>query len=212
MSFDAYFFDLDGTLYDSKSGMLAHINHLIDEWILHVVPMPAEEVSSFRKSMFLKYGGTLPGLALEYGSDYFASLRYCHDFRVEDYITANPVLRKNLLQLSGRKYILTTSYRFYATRVLRALDILDCFDGIIDAIDVFQDPKPSPKAYQTAMKFTAEPDITKCAFLDDQPRNVAAGHNEGFFSVQVGCEFLPDPLADAWIPKIEDLLSIPGFL
>jgi len=212
MSFDAYFFDLDGTLYDTSCGMLTHINHLIDEWILRVVPMPAEKVSSFRNEMFRKYGGTLPGLAVEYGSDYYASLRYCHDFRVEDFVSPNPVLRKNLLLLPGRKYIFTTSYRFYASRVLRALNILDCFDGIIDAVDVYPAPKPSSKAFQTAMKITAEPNIRRCAFLDDQPRNVAAGHKEGFFSVQVGCEFQPDPLADAWIPEIEDMLSIPGFL
>lgn len=211
MSFDAYFFDLDGTLYDSSCGMLDHINQLIDEWILRVVPMSAEKVSSFRNSMFMKYGGTLPGLALEYGSDYYASLRYCHDLPVEEYVSPDPVLREQLLHLSGRKYILTTAYRFYAVRVLNVLGILDCFDGIIDAIDVFPDPKPSPNAYQRALQITAEPDIRRCAFLDDQPRNVAAGHREGFFAVQVGTAYPVDPLADAWIPKIRDLHKIPEF-
>ncbi len=209
MLFNAYFFDLDGTLYDTSCGMLDHINHLIDEWILRVLPMPRENVNSFRHDMFQKYGGTLPGLAVEYGSDYYASLRFCHDFRVEDFVSENPVLRELLLQLQGRKYILTTSYRFYAVRVLKVLGILDCFDGIIDAIDVFPTPKPAPEAFRRALQITAEPDVRRCVFLDDQPRNAAAGHREGFFSVQVGTEFAKDPLADAWIPRIEDLLSIP---
>lgn len=209
MAFDAYFFDLDGTLYDTHCGMLNHINHLIDEWILRVVPMPREHVAAFRHDMFDKYGGTLPGLAVEYGSDYYASLRFCHDFRVEDFVSENSELRRQLLMLPRHKYILTTSYRFYAVRVLKALGVLDCFDGIIDAIDVFPTPKPAPEAFRRALQITAEPDVRRCAFLDDQPRNAAAGHKEGFFSVQVGTEFSKDPLADAWIPRIEDLISIP---
>ena len=211
MAFDAYFFDLDGTLYDSRCGMLDHINQRISEWILRVVPMPPEEVENFRDGLFKKYGGTLPGLAVEYGSDYYASLRYCHDLQVEDYVSPNPVLHDCLLRLAGRKYIFTTGYRIYAVRVLKAIGILDCFDGIIDSIDVFPDAKPSPKAYQRALQITAEPDVRRCAFLDDQPRNVAAGHNEGFFAVQVGSEFPADPLADAHIARIEDLLTIPSF-
>ena len=54
MAFDACFFDLDGTLYDSRCGMLDRINQLIDEWILRVIPMPREKVSSFRHDMFQK--------------------------------------------------------------------------------------------------------------------------------------------------------------
>ena len=212
MAFDAYFFDLDGTLYDSRCGMLDYINSRIADWILKTVPMPAENVYAFRENMFQRYGGTLPGLTLEYGSDYYASLRYCHDFPVENFVKPNRILHDRLMQLSGRKYIFTTGYRFYAVQVLKALGILDCFDGIIDAVDVFPEPKPSANAFHRALEITAEPDVRRCAFLDDQPRNVAAGHREGFFSVQVGTEYPLDPLADAHIDRIEDLLMIPQFL
>ena len=209
MGFDAFFFDLDGTLYNDSCGMLAAINRRICEWIPRVVSIPPEEVPAFRDDMFRRYGGTLPGLTVEYGSDYYASLRYCHDLRVEDFIAPNLLLREKLMQLPGRKYIFTTAYRFYAVRVLNVLGILDCFDGIIDAVDVFPAPKPAPEAFQRALQITAETDVRKCAFLDDQPRNAAAAHKEGFFAVQVGTEYPGDPLADAWIPKIEDLRSIP---
>ena len=211
MSFEAFFFDLDGTLYDNRCGMVDHINRLIEEWILQVVPIKKEDVASFRHDLFTRYGGTLPGLAVEYGSDYYASLRFCHNFRVEDFVQPDPVLRETLLSLSGRKYVFTTGYRFYAVRVLKALGIIECFDGIIDAVDVFPAPKPSPKAFRRALQITAEEDVSRCVFLDDQPRNVAAGHREGFFSVQVGTEYPVDPYADAWIPCIQDLLTIPQF-
>ncbi|MBQ6503500.1 MAG: pyrimidine 5'-nucleotidase [Flexilinea sp.] len=211
MKFDAFFFDLDGTLYDENCGMLDAINQRICEWIPRVVSLPPEEIPAFRDEMFRRYGGTLPGLTVEYGSDYYASLRYCHDLRIEDYLSPNPLLREKLMRLSGRKYIFTTAYRFYAVRVLNVLGILDCFDGIIDAIDVFPEPKPAQSAFKRALQITAEDDVSRCVFLDDQPRNVAAGHKAGFFSVQVGKEYLPDPLADASISSIGDLLTIPAF-
>ncbi len=211
MKFDAFFFDLDGTLYDESCGMLDAINQRICEWIPRVVSLPPEEVPAFRDDMFHRYGGTLPGLTVEYGSDYYASLRYCHDLHIEDYLSPNPLLREILMKLRGRKYIFTTAYRFYAVRVLNVLGILDCFDGIIDAIDVFPEPKPAQSAFKRALQITAEDDVSRCVFLDDQPRNVAAGHKAGFFSVQVGKQHLPDPLADASISSIGDLLSIPAF-
>ena len=212
MKFDAFFFDLDGTLYDeNKTGLMEKINQRIDEWILRTVPMPETEVEPFRRRIFTQYGGTLPGLTLEYGSDYYASLRYCHDISVEKYLSPNPLLRELLEKLPGRKYIFTSSWRFYATRVLNSLGILNCFDGIIDAIDMFPTLKPSPESFRKAFSMTAETDIRRCVFLDDQPRNVAAGHQEGFFAVQVGTVHPPLEYADAHIDRIEDLLTIPEF-
>ena len=211
MKFDAFFFDLDGTLYDNSCGLLNAINERIAQWIPRVVDIPEDQIYEFRDEIFHKYGGTLPGLTIEYASNFCESLRFCHDLPVEKYISDNPVLREKLLQLPGHKYILTTSYRLYAVRVLKALGILDCFDGIIDAIDVYPNVKPAPKAYQRAIEITAEPDIRRCVFLDDQPRNVRAAHNEGFYTVQVGTEFPCDPSADAYIEKIEDILTIPDF-
>ena len=212
MKFDAFFFDLDGTLYDESScRLMEQVNRRIDEWILRTVPVPEAEVSAFRHDLFMRYGGTLPGLTIEHGSDYYASLRYCHDIRVGDYVSPNPVLRDILEKLEGRKYIFTSSCRFYAVRVLDAMGILSCFDGIIDAVDVYPSPKPSPKAFQRAFQITAESDIRRCVFLDDQPRNVAAGHQAGFFAVQVGTQHPRSELADGYIEKIEDLMTIPEF-
>ena len=211
MQFDAFFFDLDGTLYNIDNGLMKDIDHRLDEWILKTVPMPEDEVLAFRHQLFHRYGGTLPGLAIEYGSDYFASLRYCHDVPVDRYIAPNPALRQLLIRLPGRKYVFTSAYRFYAKKVLDALEITDCFEGIIDAIDVFPSPKPFPSAYQRAFQISAESDIRRCVFLDDQPRNVDAGHREGFFSVQVGFHHPRSESADAYIESIEDLLTVPEF-
>ena len=212
MKFDAYFFDVDGTLYDeSTCGLMDEINRRIDEWILKTVPMPAAEVPPFRRDLFMRYGGTLPGLTIEHGSDYYASMRYCHDIRVEEYISPNPFLKEQLDMLPGRKYVFTSSYRFYTVRVLKALGITDCFEGIIDAIDVFPRPKPSPESFRKAFQITAERDIRRCVFLDDQPRNIDAAHKEGFFTVQVGTLHPRSEFADGVLDRIEDLMLIPEF-
>lgn len=211
MKFDAFFFDLDGTLYNSSNGLMKAIELRLDEWILKTVPMPEDEVLEFRHRLFSRYGGTLPGLAIEYGSDYFASLRYCHDVPVTDYISPDPVLLQILQQLPGRKYVFTSAYRFYAKRVLDALGITGCFEGIIDAIDVFPKPKPFPEAFQRAFQISAEKDIRRCVFADDQARNVEAGHREGFFTVQIGAGKPRSDLADAYIDCIKDLLKVPEF-
>ena len=87
---DAFFFDLDGTLYDRRCGLLDCVNRRIDEWIFKTVDLPAEKVPALRERLFSRYGGTLPGLTIEYGSDFYASLRYCHDIRVEEYVQPNP--------------------------------------------------------------------------------------------------------------------------
>ena len=211
MKFDAFFFDLDGTLYNSDNGLIENIDHRLDEWILKTVPMPEDEVLSFRHRLFSRYGGTLPGLTIEYGSDFFASLRYCHDVPVDRYIFPNPALRDVLQRLPGRKYVFTSAYRCYAKRVLDALGVSECFEGIIDAIDVFPKPKPFPEAFQRAFQISGEADIRRCVFLDDQPRNVEAGHREGFFSVQVSSSHPRSESADGYIERIEDLMMIPEF-
>ena len=210
MKFDAFFFDLDGTLYDSQCGLLDRVNQRIDEWILKTIDIPHEKVPAFRERLFMQYGGTLPGLTVEYGSDFYASLRYCHDIPVEEFVQPNPLLHDILGQLEGKKYLFTSSYRFYAVKVLQALGILDRFDGIIDAVDVFPTPKPAPEAFRKALQITAEHDVSRCVFVDDHFRNVAAGHQEGFFAVQVG-KGPRSEFADAYIRRIEDLLTIPEF-
>ena len=210
MKYNAFFFDLDGTLYDKKCGLLDCVNRRIGEWIRKTVDLPDEEIPALRERLFQKYGGTLPGLTVEYGSDFYASLRYCHDIRVEEYVAPNPELYRILGRLEGRKYLFTSSYRFYAVKVLQMLGILDRFDGIIDAVDVFPTPKPAPEAFRKAFQITAESDISRCVFVDDHTRNVTAGHQEGFFAVQVGNEPRSE-FADAYIPVIEDLLTIPEF-
>ena len=94
--------------------------------------------------------------------------------------------------------------------MLRELGILDRFEGIIDAVDVFPTPKPAPESFLKAFQISAESDISRCVFVDDHPRNVAEGHRQGFFTVQVGREPRSE-FADSWIPVIEDLLTIPEF-
>ena len=114
-------------------------------------------------------------------------------------------MRSMLLRIPMARYILTNGDRFHATRVLKALNLTDCFDGMIDSIDLFPDVKPSAKAFEYALKITSQPDPAKCIFVDDKYENVTAAHERGFFSIQVGTKEV-SPVADA---QIETLLDLP---
>ena len=212
MEFDAFFFDLDGCLYPKSNGLMREVNHRLDLWIMKVLPQTdPDHVSDIRHDLFTRYGGTLPGLTIEHNSPYYESLRWVHDIPVENYVSENPKLREVLMKLDVRKYIFTSSYRFYTVRVLRALGILECFDGIIDACDVFPKPKPAQEAFLRAFELTAEKDIHRCVFFDDQPRNIEAGHTAGFYTVQVDFTNPRSANADEYINLAEDLITIPAF-
>ena len=208
MKINAWYFDLDGTLYHEENGMLSCISERISEYIRMTLHCPEEEVKSTRERLFRQYGGTLPGLAVEYGSDYYASLRYVHDFPVEPFLTPNPRLHDALMRLEGPKYVFTSSWRIYAVRCLRVLGIADCFEGIIDAADTVLKPKPAPEAFQRALDVTGMSSSEGCIFVDDQPRNIRAAHDLGFFAVQAANGHPRDEKADAFLEAIEDIASL----
>lgn len=210
MKFSAFFFDLDETLYPAECGLQQQVNERIREYCLKTVPMDPEKVADFRDDLFQRYGGTLPGLALEYGADLYDALDFCHQVNVEQIIRPNPELGAALRSLRVKKYILTSSVRFYASRVLRALEIEDCFEGMIDVLDVFPHGKPASEAFSFALQATNQKKVSTCAFFDDQARNISAAHQLGFYTVQVGSAAV-SPDADAHISHAQDLLTIPEF-
>lgn len=211
MDFDAFFFDLDGTLYTYCEGLSDAIGDRLNDYVVKTAGVSPEEAPLLRDRLFHQYGGTLPGLALEYDSDYFDSLYYCHDVNVEQWITPNLDLHDVLSRASVRKIILTNSYRRYTLRVMRALGIDDCFEMIVDAIDLFPKPKPAPESYIKAMHMAGLKDPSRCAFFDDVPGNVASAKEQGFFAVQVSSRYPLSEKADAFIEKAEDMIRIPEF-
>lgn len=208
MQIKALLFDLDSTLYPASCGMEAAVGLRIEQYMMDQLKMTPEEAKPVRKRLYLKYGGTLPGLHFEYGTDYYASLRYVHDVDVKQYIQPNPRLRALLRKITVPKVVFTNGYRTYATRVLLALGILEEIDLLIDAIDLFPTPKPSEKAFRRALELLSLSGPEGCVFFDDSRSNIESAKALGFFSVQVASEHHLSDHADATLNRIEDMTSI----
>ncbi|NMB92585.1 MAG: pyrimidine 5'-nucleotidase [Flexilinea flocculi] len=210
MKIRALFFDLDETLYPFGNKVVYVLGERMNHFISEKLNISESEVKGFRDRLYRTYGTTAKGLVVEYGVDLIDFLKYSHDIDISGFISPMPELRQILNQIPLRKYILTNADRFHATRVLKNLSIFDCFDGIIDVLDVFPDCKPSPKAFEKALWMTGIQSASDCIFFDDFPQNVDVAHEMGFYAIQVG-DRTPAKFADSRIDRIEDMIHLDLF-
>lgn len=210
MKIRALFFDLDETLYPFGNKVVYVLGERMNHFISEKLNISQDEVKGFRDRLYRTYGTTAKGLVVEYGVDLIDFLKYSHDIDISGFISPMPELRQILNRIPLRKYILTNADRFHATRVLKNLSIFDCFDGIIDVLDVFPDCKPSPKAFEKALWMTGIQSASDCIFFDDYPQNVDVAHELGFYAVQVG-DRTPAKFADSRIDRIEDMIELDLF-
>ncbi|CAI9118504.1 OLC1v1020084C3 [Oldenlandia corymbosa var. corymbosa] len=157
------------------------------------------KASSLRVELFKSHGSSLAGLrAFGYDIDAEDYHSVVHGRLPYHVIKPDPQLRTLLLSIKQRKIIFTNSDIIHATKALDRLGIRDCFEQIIcfetmnpnlpnstrpDEFPVVL--KPSPEAMEIAIQ-TAQVDPRRTLFLDDSPRNIAAGKAVGLRTVLVG--------------------------
>ena len=66
MRYTTLFFDLDDTLYPAHSGLWEAILQRMQDYMLDLVDLPADQLAALRQSYLEKYGTTLRGLQREY--------------------------------------------------------------------------------------------------------------------------------------------------
>jgi len=206
MPYSTLFFDLDDTLYPSTSGLWEAIRERMSRYMWERLNLPKEEVPDLRKHYFDTYGTTLRGLQIHHRVDADEYLAYVHDLPLQSYIHPDPGLREMILGLSPRKWIFTNADDQHAQRVLAELDLVGCFNGIIDIRAIQFACKPEIVAYQRAMALAGVVDPTRCVLLDDSPRNLAPAREMGFFTILVGTPD-PDPSASLSLSSIIELPS-----
>ena len=158
MRFTQIFFDLDDTLYPATNGLWAAIRQRMNEYMLERLSIPPEQVPVIRRQYFETYGTTLRGLQLHYQVDADDFLAYVHDLPIETIFAPDPELRRLLQSLSLPKWIFTNADANHAGRVLTALGMSDCFNGIIDIRAMGFVCKPDPQAYRIASDRVGEND------------------------------------------------------
>lgn len=206
MAFSTLFFDLDETLYRSTTGLWEAMRQRMIEYLCQQMRLSPDEVAEVRRGYYQTYGTTLRGLMINYPdqTDAFDYLAFVHDVPVEDYLSTDLALREMLLSLPEKRWVFTNSDLPHARRVIAALGLDGCFDGIIDLMALEFQCKPLPQAYERALTLSGEDDPRCCVFFDDSQRNLAPARDLGFFTVCVG-DMQPHPAVCANISKLTDL-------
>ena len=204
MSWSVLFFDLDDTLYPNTNGLWEAIRVRMTDYLRDPLGFHPNEIQDIRQSYYENYGTTLRGLQTHHEVDENDYLAYVHDLPLEEYISPDPQLRKMLESLPQKKWIFTNADADHAKRVIRVLDIDDCFSGIIDVRALGFLCKPDHQAYQRALDLAGEPDPHQCVMLDDSLRNLKPAHQAGITTVLVG-QAGEHPEATYSIKNLKDL-------
>ncbi len=180
---DSWIFDLDNTLYPSKSNLFAKIDRKMGEFISDFLNVDLVEAKNVQKQYFRDHGTTLSGLMKNHGIDPTGFLDYVHDIDVSD-LEAAPELSAALAQLPGKKIIFTNGSHFHATNVSSQLGIDHHFEHIFDIVAAEYKPKPHKPVYEKLVK---ELDINpeKAVIFEDIAINLAPAHEMGMITVWI---------------------------
>jgi pyrimidine 5'-nucleotidase len=204
--FSTLFFDLDDTLYDHSSGLWEAIRQRMERYMIEGMGFAPEEVLTFRRKYFETHGSTLRGLMLNHPDrvDAMDFLKNVHDVPVGEYLSPDPALREMLLSLPGQRWVFTNGDAAHAGRVINALGLDGCFEGVIDIVALNFICKPQSEAYQRALQVVGVDDPARCLFCDDSIRNLAPAREMGIFTVRVG-SLEPHPAVCASVKRLVDL-------
>ena len=180
-------FDLDETLYPSRSGLMARIGELMSRFMEERLDLPPSEVPTLREHYYHVYGTTMRGLQIHHGIDPEDYLAYVHNIPIEDYIGPNDELDRVLAEIETEKIIFTNASAEHARRVLAILGIERHFDCIIDVRAMGYMSKPDPEAYRRALEILGVAG-DECLLVDDRARNLAPAKELGMITVLVSNE------------------------
>ena len=204
MSISTIFFDLDDTLYPADCGLWPVIRDRIGLFMVEQLNISSEEMPGLRRTLFEQYGTTLRGLQHQFSFSVSDFLAFVHDVPLSKYLKPDPELKLVLAKLPVRKYIFTNADVNHAKRVLKALDLEDCFEGIIDVVAMNPYCKPMPASFKIAMQTAGELDPSRCVMIDDIHRTTRAARELGLFSILYGVD-QNSPDANAFLTDWETL-------
>lgn len=180
------FLDLDDTLYPHGNGVWHAIGDRITLFLMDRLGLTETDAIDLRRQYFEQYGTTLNGLRIHHQIDPADYLEFVHAIPLERYLQPDPALRQMLTGLRVQRVVFTNADRAHAERVLRALDLADCFSSIIDIYALEFTNKPELAAYLRALALVGSPDPEACVLVDDMPRNLYPASGLGMTTVYVG--------------------------
>ena len=180
---DTWVFDLDNTLYPAGSTIWPAVDHRITLYLATLFGLDGLSARALQKYYYQRYGTTLRGLMEEHAIRSEDFLQFVHDIDRTG-LAANPELGKALLELPGRKLILTNGSRDHALRTTEQLGFPQAFEDIFDIVAAELVPKPEAVVYDRFLaKHAVDP--TRAAMFEDLARNLMVPHARGMRTVLV---------------------------
>ncbi|MGG7567262.1 pyrimidine 5'-nucleotidase [Rhodovulum sp. DZ06] len=180
---ETWIFDLDNTLYPPHERLFSQIEARISAYVQRELGVDEDEAHRLRRAYWHDHGTTLAGLMLNHGIDPEPFLEEVHDIDFSR-LDPDPLLRKAIDRLPGRKIVYTNGARRYAGRALSALGLGGAFERTWSIEDAFYEPKPRASAFQRIFgKDGLDP--RHAAFFEDDPRNLAVPAALGVIGVLV---------------------------
>lgn len=181
---DVHLFDLDNTLYDPKNAILEQIAPRMRHFISDELGISLQDSNTLCELYYQRYGGTIRGIQLHYPNvDLNKFSDFSHQVNLDEVAKATK-LKDALHAFKKTRYVFTNAPLSYATRVLKHIDLYDCFDGIFSVELTGYKMKPDPHAFNSICKhfgFKAN----EAAFYDDQVANISTAKSLGMRTILV---------------------------
>jgi putative hydrolase of the HAD superfamily len=178
-----WLFDLDNTLHDASHAAFGQTNLAMNDYMARHLGLEPDEAARLRLHYWNRYGATLLGLVRHHGvkAGHFLEQTHLHP-GLEERLRTSAHDRAALKRLRGRKFIVTNAPRAYTMRVLNALRLAGCFDGVISIEDMsmFGDLRPKPDARMfrhLAARLKVPP--ARCILVEDVLANQKAARRVG---------------------------------
>jgi len=182
-----WLFDLDNTLHDASHAVFARLNASMTAYIHEQLGLPHDEADRLRVHYWRRYGATLLGLERHHGIRAAHFLAQTHRLPgLEAQLRMPAVDRAALMRLPGRKFLLTNAPSDYAKRVLTALDLASCFEGVIsiEGMRVFGDLRPKPDARMLKVVLARHKlPAARCVLVEDTLANLKSARSLGLRTV-----------------------------
>lgn len=182
-----WLFDLDNTLHDASRAVFWRINASMTDYIESHLGVPREQADALRVGYWHRYGATLLGLERHHGvraAHFLAETHRLPGLEVDLHMP--PAHRAALQRLPGRKFLLTNAPADYAKRVLTALDLASCFEGVIaiEGMRVFGDLRPKPDARSLRIILARHKlPAHRCVLVEDTLANLKSARRLGLRTV-----------------------------
>ena len=176
-----FIFDCDGVLYSDLDAVFGQVSKRMTDYIAKKLNLDLKKAKELQTNYFHKYNTSLNGLMIHHDITPSEFLDYVHDINL-DFLEKDLVLRKELLNLSAKKFIFSNGSHAHIVNISKSLGIDDLFDGAFDITDCNFVPKPSIEPYEKLVKkFNIDPKET--VFIEDIAKNLEPAKKLGMKTV-----------------------------